>query len=1322
MQSLHRISASDLQRFLETPEELLRESEEMQMAVASFGETPQSLLEILVNSDYSSVVEASRLHVNFAGTLRDYQEVVSQVMRNLDLGQNDRLAVELMQFAPVAPCFLSEWVPERRLIQGLQNEYMPLRYRLQLLERLSQSDKLEARLVVGESLEAPVSLLDLLAGDLELAVRLTVECNENCPSEVIELVKSQHDVANDWDADVERLRELGESGWGWIRLTVAQNPFAPEDALMKLARDEEFRIRLAVAKNPNVSAEVLAVLVENSGKEIQSVVVKHPNTGEETLHKLFAGYKDEIAIRENLPASILEQFYREKAIDDKPLWNHKYVHILVNQPNTPTRILAELADVDLEVLITEKQEQTISPIRIYTTLDNLIEQAIWLLENIAKHPQVSEDILSRLAEYSNPKVKLAVACNQRTLAEIKDRLWQYLASHSDDKIKAEIAENSTTSPHILEIIGQNEFYSIKLLREIRRVFSTEFTANYDLIQSLADQTMYYFQQEILQLEGIYIDADKFMEVIETPKILEHITNSLSWGKFDDDDDDDKNNQINWLLTRRMEVFPEIPEILHQKIVDKIIKILELIVDDVKHSDSQNSIAVKLIGNPNTSIDLLESLKNQLVSNGFEDGVIYALACNSQLPQQDRMEYYQQILSSNSRYDFEIAHDSRTPDSIFEQLYERKHLIEYIASNPATPEYLLRKIAVGSDEYLCTILAKNPSTPIDLLYRFLNEKLDNSFYSEESILELVIDNRGLPALERYRLIIEKKNAEIAAKAHTILVKRTDNPNVLAQVVETGNREVKETIACGYNTPAFILERLALDADEMVRAMVAVNDKTPISILRRLGKDTSEVVRSCLVDNPNLPSNFLSELAQSSTPKIIQDTIARSNYSIPRDVLLQLLQTDNQKIRSTIACSLNTPVDILIQLTEDKENEVKINALSNPNIPTEFVLEALLNIEFDKEKDIQDILWEQGNMIRNTPMFSDVLDRLSYHPDILIRRLLSKFPTASATTLERLAFDNDRLIRENLVENPSTPASILIELAKRDRLTTRDGCYHTISNKIAMRKDAPLEALEYIVRQPVVPVVCEALRNLNTPDSALEWLVENQDDEIILSAVAKHPNITPDILTGLSLNESVKVREVVASQQKCPLSILETLACDSAVKVKQEVAANPNTPNHILESFSQSENSAIRTRVASNPNLSTIILKRLANDEKVEVRREVAKNPNTPQNIRESLQNLLLQPQTQEINPTLISLPRIYNPKTDDLSILLTEYAQSNNAFVRLVTLLHPITPQEILTQGANSALWLERYAVAQNESTPLEIRQILAADGNRIVRAAANNNL
>ncbi|MEH2127411.1 hypothetical protein [Nostoc sp.] len=54
----------------------------------------------------------------------------------------------------------------------------------------------------------------------------------------------------------------------------------------------------------------------------------------------------------------------------------------------------------------------------------------------------------------------------------------------------------------------------------------------------------------------------------------------------------------------------------------------------------------------------------------------------------------------------------------------------------------------------------------------------------------------------------------------------------------------------------------------------------------------------------------------------------------------------------------------------------------------------------------------------------------------------------------------------------------------------------------------------------------------------------------------------------------------------------------------------------------------------------------------------------------------------------------------------------------MALLHPLTPAEVLQQGAQSASWLERYAVADNPATPTEIKQQLTEDSNQIVRAVA----
>lgn len=75
------------------------------------------------------------------------------MLKSRYLGQNDKLAVELLKIAPVPPFFLSEWVPSHYLIQALSNPYLPPRYHLKLLERLAQEPSLEPRLQVAESPE-----------------------------------------------------------------------------------------------------------------------------------------------------------------------------------------------------------------------------------------------------------------------------------------------------------------------------------------------------------------------------------------------------------------------------------------------------------------------------------------------------------------------------------------------------------------------------------------------------------------------------------------------------------------------------------------------------------------------------------------------------------------------------------------------------------------------------------------------------------------------------------------------------------------------------------------------------------------------------------------------------------------------------------------------------------------------------------------------------------------------------------------------------------------------------------------------------------------
>ncbi len=60
--------------------------------------------------------------------------------------------------------------------------------------------------------------------------------------------------------------------------------------------------------------------------------------------------------------------------------------------------------------------------------------------------------------------------------------------------------------------------------------------------------------------------------------------------------------------------------------------------------------------------------------------------------------------------------------------------------------------------------------------------------------------------------------------------------------------------------------------------------------------------------------------------------------------------------------------------------------------------------------------------------------------------------------------------------------------------------------------------------------------------------------------------------------------------------------------------------------------------------------------------------------------------------------------------------------RLILLFSSLVTPEMLAKHSPSPFWLERYAIAQNPSTPQDILENLAEDTNRLVREAANEQI
>ena len=134
--------------------------------------TPKAILEQLTLSNDPQIAFSASLHVKIAGEMTTgVEDLIAQKLKNLDLGQNDRLVVELLKFAPVPDYFISEWIPPQKLLEGVSNPYLPHYYKAKLLERLSKKESsLWIRVEVAESEDTPVEILEQFAGDMTLCL------------------------------------------------------------------------------------------------------------------------------------------------------------------------------------------------------------------------------------------------------------------------------------------------------------------------------------------------------------------------------------------------------------------------------------------------------------------------------------------------------------------------------------------------------------------------------------------------------------------------------------------------------------------------------------------------------------------------------------------------------------------------------------------------------------------------------------------------------------------------------------------------------------------------------------------------------------------------------------------------------------------------------------------------------------------------------------------------------------------------------------------------------------------------------------------------
>lgn len=231
----------------------------------------------------------------------------------------------------------------------------------------------------------------------------------------------------------------------------------------------------------------------------------------------------------------------------------------------------------------------------------------------------------------------------------------------------------------------------------------------------------------------------------------------------------------------------------------------------------------------------ESLFLPLLAGPPADQVIFNVAAHSHTPEG--------ILDELCRHDDErVRRAAASNESLrvgeIERLVGDSSLAVRVraARNATAPPELLRKLA--SDRDLHESLAKNPSTPADVLAALFREgsrlarEVAAHLALPESIARACFDHPDRPV-------------------RSLLGHYARFPDLLERMAREDDAGIRMAVARNESAPPDVLSRLAQDPVPGVRSDVAWNRSTPPSALEALADDEEPQVRKYVARNPTTP---------------------------------------------------------------------------------------------------------------------------------------------------------------------------------------------------------------------------------------------------------------------------------------------------------------------------------------------------------------------------------------------------------------------------------------------------------------------------------------
>jgi Leucine rich repeat variant len=607
--------------------------------------------------------------------------------------------------------------------------------------------------------------------------------------------------------------------------------------------------------------------------------------------------------------------------------------------------------------------------------------------------------------------------------------------------------------------------------------------------------------------------------------------------------------------------------------------------------------------------------------------------------------------------------------------------EAAARNPNLSGELLEKLALDSDRDVRAAIAANTHLNAETLERLLGD-------TSEEVRAVAVQHPHAPK----NLLDDLERAKTLDANLTV-----PELEKLAESSEWARR----VAAQHPKMPAATLERFATHEDWCTRQAVARNESAPVNVLEVLAQDSDADVRGAVAANRNVSASVLEMLAADNNHEVRK--FVALNVRISTEFLGLLAEDANWIVRQAVASNTNTPEAALEKLAFDSDRDVKQAVAENPSIP-ESALEVLFSKWFASLENVPGSLRELYRRARSQDLSLEatVLEQLAQGGE-WAKLLAAKHPNTPEKTLLDLSVDEDWRTRQSVAQNPSSSASVLEKM-----LEDTD---HDVRTATAAHQNTATSMFDALARDSHGDVRRALLERNDVTQAVVIALLCDEEDDLralarehhlapkqMLETIERAENFDPSLERqhlGMLAGQGVRARMLAAKNTNTDSHILHSLAQDEDWHVRQAVAQNPSVNPNALELLAEDSDRDVRAAVATNTSINSKLLEQFVTDSDELVRNAALRNPNLPAQILGSQRRTVL-----------------------------GKLARAREPFNRMIALMHPLFSLRELQKhrNQNSLEWRERLAVTHNPNLPLEVLQTMTKDANRIVRAAAIEQL